>query len=68
MLSSALNSAENAARLQRLAPEEWAFGRPNASVIMASFLHPAATGARFFSRAATRLMRSSSGSLSALNV
>jgi hypothetical protein len=36
--------AERAARLPR---SEWAYGRPNASVIMASFLHTPPSGLRF---------------------
>jgi hypothetical protein len=36
--------AERAARLPRA---EWAYGRPNASVVMASFLHTPPTGLRF---------------------
>ena len=34
-------------RLARLAPNEWVFGRPNASVVMAAFLHAAPRGMRF---------------------
>jgi hypothetical protein len=34
-------------RLARLAREDWVFGRPNASVVMAAFLHCAPAGARF---------------------
>lgn len=34
-------------RLRRLPPAAWVFGRPNASVIMAAFLHPSPHGARF---------------------
>lgn len=37
------------ARLLRLPPSEWVFGRPNASIVMASFLHGAANGNRFSS-------------------
>jgi hypothetical protein len=40
--------AERAARLPR---SEWAYGRPNASVIMASFLHTPPSGLRFSSGA-----------------
>ncbi|NKB80052.1 RES family NAD+ phosphorylase [Ochrobactrum daejeonense] len=36
-----------AERLQRLAREEWVFGRPNSSIVMASFLHVAPGGMRF---------------------
>lgn len=36
-------------RLARLPKEEWIFGAPNASVIMASFLHAAPAGLRFTS-------------------
>lgn len=34
-------------RLERLPRAEWVFGRANASVVMASFLHPPPTGSRF---------------------
>lgn len=34
-------------RLERLDRSEWVFGRPNASVVMAAFLHPAPQGQRF---------------------
>lgn len=34
-------------RLQRLPREEWVFGRPNSSIVMASFLHVAPGGMRF---------------------
>jgi RES domain len=34
-------------RLSRLPPDEWVFGRPNASIVMASFLHAALSGLRF---------------------
>nr|WP_295887668.1 RES family NAD+ phosphorylase [uncultured Devosia sp.] len=34
-------------RLARLPPAEWVFGRPNASVVMAAFLHAPVAGARF---------------------
>jgi hypothetical protein len=34
-------------RIARLPEQEWVYGRPNASVIMASFLHVALTGMRF---------------------
>lgn len=36
-----------AERLARLPRDEWVYGRPNASVIMASFLHTPPTGLRF---------------------
>ena len=36
-----------APRLKRLPREEWIFGRPNASVVMAAFLHAAPGGQRF---------------------
>jgi hypothetical protein len=36
-----------AERIARLPQEEWVYGRPNASVIMASFLHVAPDGMRF---------------------
>lgn len=36
-----------AERLDRLPREEWVFGRPNASIVMASFLHVAPDGMRF---------------------
>jgi hypothetical protein len=38
-----------AERLARLPQAEWVFGRPNASVVMASFLHVAPGGMRFSS-------------------
>lgn len=38
-----------AARLARLPREEWVFGTPNASVVMAAFLHGSVTGSRFSS-------------------
>lgn len=34
-------------RLRRLPEAEWVYGRPNASVVMAAFLHPAPAGSRF---------------------
>jgi RES domain-containing protein len=34
-------------RLRRLPEEEWVYGRPNSSVIMATFLHAPPSGARF---------------------
>ena len=34
-------------RLRRLPQAEWVFGRPNASVVMAAFLHAAPLGGRF---------------------
>lgn len=34
-------------RLQRLPHDEWVFGRPNSSIVMASFLHVAPGGSRF---------------------
>ena len=34
-------------RLQRLPQEEWVFGRPNSSIVMATFLHVAPGGMRF---------------------
>lgn len=34
-------------RLARLPRDEWVFGSPNASIVMASFLHAAPTGCRF---------------------
>ncbi len=34
-------------RLARLPREEWVYGTPNASIVMASFLHAAPTGLRF---------------------
>lgn len=36
-----------AERIARLPEREWVFGRPNASVVMAAFLHAPPTGARF---------------------
>jgi len=36
-----------AERLGRLAQHDWVFGRPNASVVMAAFLHTAPGGLRF---------------------
>lgn len=36
-----------AERLARLPRSEWAFGRPNASIVMAAFLHAPPMGARF---------------------
>ena len=38
-----------AERVLRLPESEWVYGRPNASVVMASFLHTAPTGLRFSS-------------------
>lgn len=34
-------------RLRRLPPSDWVFGRPNASVVMAAFLHGSPAGSRF---------------------
>jgi len=36
-----------AERIARLPRDQWAFGRPNASIIMAAFLHAPPMGARF---------------------
>jgi hypothetical protein len=36
-----------AERIDRLPEREWVYGRPNASVVMAAFLHVAPTGMRF---------------------
>ena len=36
-------------RLRRLEPADWVFGRPNASVVMAAFLHGSPGGLRFTS-------------------
>ncbi len=36
-----------AARINRLPRDEWVYGRPNASIIMAAFLHVAPGGMRF---------------------
>jgi hypothetical protein len=36
-----------AERIARLPLEEWVYGTPNASIVMASFLHAAPSGARF---------------------
>ncbi|SFL05021.1 RES domain-containing protein [Mesorhizobium albiziae] len=36
-----------AGRIDRLPRHEWVYGRPNASVVMAAFLHVALTGMRF---------------------
>ncbi|HQZ13676.1 MAG TPA: RES family NAD+ phosphorylase [Devosia sp.] len=36
-----------AGRIDRLPRSEWVFGRPNASVVMAAFLHAAPEGGRF---------------------
>jgi len=36
-----------AARIRRLPDDQWVFGRTNASIVMASFLHVAPTGSRF---------------------
>lgn len=38
-------------RLQRLPASDWVFGRPNASIVMAAFLHAPAAGLRFSSGA-----------------
>lgn len=38
-----------ATRIQQLPRDQWVYGRPNASVIMASFLHASPTGLRFTS-------------------
>ncbi len=34
-------------RIARLPPSEWVYGRPNASIVMAAFLHVAPGGSRF---------------------
>lgn len=39
-----------AERIARLPREEWVFGRANASIVMAAFLHASPTGARFSGR------------------
>lgn len=36
-----------AERLARLPPDQWVYGTPNASIVMASFLHAAPAGSRF---------------------
>ena len=36
-----------AARLKRLPRSQWVYGRPNASIVMAAFLHGAPNGSRF---------------------
>ena len=36
-----------ASRLARLPQQEWVYGRPNASIVMAAFLHVSPTGMRF---------------------
>ncbi len=36
-----------AERVQRLPQSQWVYGRPNASIVMASFLHAAPNGLRF---------------------
>ncbi|MBN9331993.1 RES family NAD+ phosphorylase, partial [Devosia sp.] len=36
-----------AERIKRLPQDEWAFGRPNSSIVMAAFLHAAPGGGRF---------------------
>ena len=36
-----------AGRLARLPQQEWVYGRPNASIVMAAFLHVSPTGMRF---------------------
>jgi len=36
-----------AERIARLPPSEWVYGRPNASIVMAAFLHVAPGGMRF---------------------
>jgi len=36
-----------ASRIARLPQQEWVYGRPNASVVMAAFLHVSPTGMRF---------------------
>lgn len=44
------NDRLTAERLHRLPRAQWAFGRPNASVIMAAFLHGSPYGQRFTSQ------------------
>ena len=39
-----------AERLSRLPREQWVYGRPNASIVMAAFLHAPAEGGRFSGR------------------
>lgn len=41
------NDRLTAARLKRLPPDQWVFDRPNASIVMAAFLHGAPQGGRF---------------------
>ena len=36
-----------ASRIARLPQQEWVYGRPNASIVMAAFLHVSPTGTRF---------------------
>jgi hypothetical protein len=42
-----------AERIDRLPREEWVYGRPNASVVMAAFLHAVPAGMRFNSASCT---------------
>src|SRR3546814_16602232 len=46
-LSGWTNDREVADRIARLPENQWVYGRPNSSVIMASFLHVAPDGMRF---------------------
>ena len=46
-LSGWTNDREVADRIARLPEDQWVYGRPNSSVIMASFLHVAPDGMRF---------------------
>lgn len=46
-LASWTNDRLVAERIDRLARDQWVYGRPNASIIMASFLHVAPGGMRF---------------------
>lgn len=46
-LSGWTNDRLVAERIQRLPREEWVYGRANASIVMAAFLHAPPTGARF---------------------
>src|SRR3546814_1875192 len=47
-LSGWTNDREVADRIARLPENQWVYGRPNSSVIMASFLHVAPYGMRFY--------------------
>lgn len=55
-------------RLRRLPRQQWVFGQPNSSIVMAAFLHGSPTGLRFTSSALGAWYASSSSETALLEV